>query len=85
MAKKKKRAAQQKEHAAATQKSEHPKKYIAEKNKRNENEPATYKDSATHLLFGHTKINKKDIIEIIIAITFVAFLVFMHLKRNDII
>lgn len=82
MAKKKKRTAQQKEQPAVIQKSEHLKKYIAEKN---ENEPSTSKDNITHLLFGHTKINKKDIIEIIIAITFVAFLVFMHLKRNDII
>ncbi|MFH1433157.1 MAG: hypothetical protein ABIG84_08145 [archaeon] len=36
-------------------------------------------------LFGHPVIDKKDIIEIIIMITFIAFLVFMYLKSNDII
>lgn len=54
-----------------------PQSLKAEK-KDDENSIATF-------LFGHSKIDKKDIIEIIILIIFVAFLTFMYLKSNDII
>ena len=85
MAKKKKKSAQYKKQSAVIQKSDHLKKYIAEKNERKDNEADTDKNNITHILFGHAKINKKDIMEIIIVIIFVAFLAFMHLKTNEII
>lgn len=85
MAKKKKKSTQYKKQSAVIQKSDHLKKYIAEKNEKKDNKPDIGEDNITHILFGHAKIDKKDIIEIIIVIIFVVFLVFMHLKTNDII
>lgn len=43
------------------------------------------KNNINTFIFGHSQINKKDIIEIIIIIIFTAFLVFMHVKSNNII
>lgn len=75
MAKSKKRSAKKKTQASAIQKSSNPKKNTAQKNK----------SSITQFLFGHSKINKKDLIEISIMIILVAFLIFMDLKMKEII
>ncbi len=85
MAKNKKRSAQKKTQATTIQKSEHLKKYIPKKSKKNETRPTEHKNSITQFLFGHPKINKKDIIEISIMITLTAFLIFMDLKIKEII
>lgn len=83
--KNKKRPAQKKTQTPAIQKSEHLKKYTAQKNKKNETKSTEDKSSITQILFGHPKINKKDIIEISIMITLIAFLIFMDLKVKEII
>ena len=85
MAKNKKRRAQQKTQTSAVQKSEHLKKYIAQKSKKNETLPTENKTSITQILLGHPEINKKDIIEISIMIILIVFLIFMDLKIKEII
>jgi len=85
MVKNKKRPAKKKTQPSAIQKSEHLKKYIDQKSKKNKTKPTENKSSITQILFGHPKINKKDIIEISIMITLIAFLIFMDLKVKEII
>ncbi len=83
--KNRKRQAQKKKQTAVIQKPDHPKKYITQKNKKNETQPTENKSSITQILVGHPKINKKDIIEISIMIILIAFLIFMDLKIKEII
>ena len=83
--KNRKRPAQKKKQTQVIQKSDHLKKYLDQKSKKNEVKPTENKSSITQILLGHPEINKKDIIEISIMIILIAFLIFMDLKIKEII
>ena len=82
MAKNKKKSFQKREHVAEPAREIDNSTATESANEKTENSEG---NAFVTFLFGHPKINKKDIIEVVIAITFIALLVFMQLKQNDII